>query len=93
MIHLTFKDYFTSVREEQLQARVSPSQAEPFVASDLLAVAELRGRLHEPGLTPSRLCLVFSFLPGTKQVTLIGFKPERFYISLGWPNPIRHNID
>ena len=53
------KDYLTSVREEQLQARISPSQAEPFFLTDLVAVAEhICSRLKEPGLTPKQIFIL-----------------------------------
>ncbi|KAL9985691.1 hypothetical protein ACROYT_G008124 [Oculina patagonica] len=47
------KDYLTSVREEQLQARISPSQAELFFLTDVVAVAEhICSRLKN--LTPTK---------------------------------------
>ena len=35
----TVKDYLTMIREEQLRARITPSQAQPFFIADLLAFA------------------------------------------------------
>lgn len=53
------KNYLTSVREEQLQARILPSQAEPFFLTDLIAVAELiRDRFKEPCLSPKQIFIL-----------------------------------
>lgn len=53
------KDYLASEWEEQLQARVSPSQAEPFFLSDLIAIAQLiSDRLNVPGLAPKQILIL-----------------------------------
>jgi integrase len=50
------KDYLSAMRVEQLEARVLPSQADPFFISDLAAVARYNGiRVNEPGLSPKEL--------------------------------------
>lgn len=50
------KEYLATVTEEQLQARVSPSQAEPFVLSDLIEIADLiRKRLNESSLSSKQI--------------------------------------
>ena len=52
----TVKDYLASLREEQLQARVSPSQAGPVFLSDLVAIAEYIWKyLNESGLPPKQV--------------------------------------
>jgi len=51
------KEYLSAVRVEQLlEARILPSQAEPFFINDLLAIARLiGGQLMEPGLSPKQV--------------------------------------
>ena len=86
------KDYLTSVREEQLQARVSPSQAEPFFLTDVVAVTvHIRTRFKEPGLTPKQIFILarffyfklswkFCFLLETELPIWAGWKPRKFCI-------------
>ena len=52
----TVKGYLAMVREEQLRARISPSQAEPFFIADLGAlVGYITKRLGERGLLPREI--------------------------------------
>lgn len=44
----SIKQYVTNVREEQLQARVVPRQAEPFLVGDLATISEfLHARIQD----------------------------------------------
>ncbi|RUA04445.1 MAG: hypothetical protein DSY43_06250 [Gammaproteobacteria bacterium] len=54
------KEYLSVVKEEQLEARIVPSQAEPFFLTDLLVVAKLIGDLiTKPGV-PSKQVFVLA---------------------------------
>lgn len=50
------KDYLAAMRVEQLEARIVPTQADPFFISDLVAIATFIGkRVNESDLSATQL--------------------------------------
>ena len=57
--HASVKSYLKAIKEEQLMARVVPSQAEPFFIHDLLLLSsEIKKRMRMPAISPSQLFIL-----------------------------------
>ena len=81
------KDYLAAMRVEQLEARIVPTQADPFFISDLAAIAAFIGkRVNESDLSATQL---FVLIRDRAFLSVYRFRGVIFFVQLAcrekWP--------